>query len=179
YARSIKVSGGDRHESSRLMSGILATFEEQHIAVENNRGFFTYVLTSLADDALALGDPGTALHRARQAVELVPADGLAAAVLAAAAATRPPERCERVLLALASRDPTGEFFPAVVGKLAPANTARFCLAYCTEGGTHPEAVRVGLMAALLSGQPGVFRDLVRYAGRLDGEILQRIAERAR
>ena len=256
YARSIKVSGGDRHESSRLMSGILATFEEQRIAVENNRGFFTYVLTSLAEDALALGDPGTALHRARQVVELVPADDLAAKVLAeaalqlgkpqevldmqehrrqatsatptfrsvparaalgaleaaalarlgrldeafatamdalslspahfgawpdmaAAAATLPPEGCERVLLALASRDPTGEFFPAVVGKLAPANTARFCLAYCTEGGTHPEAVRVGLMAALLSGQPGVFRDLVRYAGRLDGEILQRIAERAR
>ena len=34
------------------------------------------------------------------------------------------------------------------------------------------------MAALLSGLPGVFRDLVPYAGRLDGEILQRIAERA-
>ena len=44
---------------------------------------------------------------------------------------------------------------------------------------HPEAVRVGLMAALLSGLPGVFRDLVPYAGRLDAEILQRIAERAR
>jgi hypothetical protein len=43
---------------------------------------------------------------------------------------------------------------------------------------HPEAVRVGLMAALLSGLPGVFRDLVPYAGRLDGEILWRIAERA-
>jgi hypothetical protein len=99
--------------------------------------------------------------------------------MVAAAATLPPEACERVLLALASRDPTGVFFPAAVGKLAPANTARFCLAYCTEEGMHPEAVRVGLMAALLSGLPGVFRDLVPYAGRLDGEILQRIAERAR
>ena len=256
YARSIRGAGGDRRESSRLMAGILATFEEQHIPVENNRGFFTYVLTSLAEDALVLGDPGTALHRARQVVELVPADDLGAKVLAeaalqlgkpqevldmqehrrqatsatpifrsvtaraalgaleaaalarlgrlddafataigaltlspahfgawpdmvAAAATLPPEACERVLLALASQDPTGEFFPAVVGKLAPANTARFCLAYCTEGGLHPEAVRVGLVAALLSGLPGVFRDLVAYAGRLDGEILQRIAERAR
>ena len=255
YARSIKVSGGDRRDSSRLMAGVLATFEEQHIPVESNQGFFAYVLTSLAEDALALGDPGTALHRARQVVELVPADDLAAKVLAeaalqlgkpqevldmqehrrqavsptptfrsvaaraalgaleaaalarlgrlddafaaamdalslspahfgawpdmaAAAATLPPEVCERVLLALALRDPTGAFFPAVVGKLAPADTARFCLAYCTGGGMHPEAVRVGLMAALLSGLPGVFRDLVAYAGRLDGEILQRIAERA-
>jgi tetratricopeptide (TPR) repeat protein len=255
YARSIRGAGGDRRESSRLMAGILATFEEQHIPVESNRGFLTYVLTSLAEDALALGDPRAALIRARQVVELVPADDLAAKVLAeaalqlgkpqevldmqehrrqatsatpvfrsvtaraalgaleaaglarlgrldeafatasdalslspehfgtwpdmvAAAATLPPEACERVLLALATRDPTGAFFPAVVGKLAPASTARFCLAYCTGGGMHPEAVRVGLMAALLSGLPGVFRDLVPYAGRLDGETLQRIAERA-
>jgi hypothetical protein len=34
------------------------------------------------------------------------------------------------------------------------------------------------MAALLSGQAGVFREVVPYAGRLDGETLQRIAERA-
>jgi hypothetical protein len=34
------------------------------------------------------------------------------------------------------------------------------------------------MAAMLSGLPGVFRDLVPYTGRLDGEILQRVAERA-
>ena len=39
-------------------------------------------------------------------------------------------------------------------------------------------MRVGLVAALLSGLPGIFRDLVAYAGRLDGEILGRIAERA-
>jgi hypothetical protein len=98
--------------------------------------------------------------------------------IAEAAATLPPEAGERMLLDLALRDPTGQFFPPVLGKLAPAATARFCLAYCTEGGAHPEGVRVGLVAALLSGLPGIFRDLVPYAGRLDGEILGRIAERA-
>jgi tetratricopeptide (TPR) repeat protein len=256
YARSIKLAGGDRHESSRLMAGILAAFEEHQYSVENNRGFLAFVLTSLAEDALALGDPAAALFRARQVVELVPADDLAAKVLAEAAlelgrpqevldmqerrrrtssatptfrsdearaavgsfeaaalarlgrlddavaaavgalslsprgfaawpdmvdaaATLPPEAGERMLLELALRDPTGEFFPSVLGKLAPAATARFCLAYCTAGGEHPEGVRVGLVAALLSGQPGVFRDLVAHAGRLDGEILGRIAERAR
>jgi tetratricopeptide (TPR) repeat protein len=255
YARSIKLAGGDRHESSRLMAGILATFEEHQYSVENNRGFLAFVLTSLAEDALALGDPAAALFRARQVVEMVPADDLAAKVYAEAAlqlgrpqevldmqerrrrtssatptfrsdearaavgsfeaaalarlgrlddavaaavaalslsprgfaawpdmvdaaATLPPEAGERMLLNLALRDPTGEFFPSVLGKLAPAATARFCLAYCTGGGEHPEGVRVGLVAALLSGQPGAFRDLVAYAGRLDGEILGRIAERA-
>ena len=137
-------------------------------------------LGALEAAALArLGRLDEAFATAMDALSLSPAHFGAWPDMAAAAATLPPEGCERVLLALASRDPTGEFFPAVVGKLAPASTARFCLAYCTEGGMHPEAVRVGLMAALLSGQPGVFRDLVRYAGRLDGEILQRIAERAR
>src|SRR5260370_8150000 len=67
------------------MTGILTTFEGQRIPVENNRGFFTYVLTSLAEDALVLGDPGTALIRAPQVVELVPADDLAAKVFAEAA----------------------------------------------------------------------------------------------
>lgn len=255
YARSIKLSGGDRHESSRLMAGILAAFEDHQYSVENNRGFLAFVLTSLAEDALALGDPAAALFRARQVVALVPADDLAAKVfaeaalqlgrpqevldmqerrrqtssatptfrsdearaavgsleavalarlgrldealaaavdalslsplgfaawpdLADAAATLPPEAGERMLLDLALRDPTGQFFAPVLGKLAPAATARFCLAYCTQGGAHPEGVRVGLVAALLSGLPGTFRDLVPYAGRLDGEILGRIAERA-
>jgi len=53
YARSIKLAGGDRHESSRLMAGILAAFEEHQYSVENNRGFLAFVLTSLAEDALA------------------------------------------------------------------------------------------------------------------------------
>jgi hypothetical protein len=99
--------------------------------------------------------------------------------MAEAAAALPPEAGERMLLDLALRDPTGAFFPSVLGKLAPAATARFCRAYCTEGGAHPEGVRVGLVAALLSGLPGIFRDLVPHAGKLDGEILGRIAERAR
>ena len=127
----------------------------------------------------SLGRLDDAVAAAVDALSLSPRGFAAWPDMADAAATLPPEAGERMLLDLALRDPTGEFFPSVLGKLAPANTARFCLAYCTEGGTHPEAVRVGLMAALLSGQPGVFRDLVRYAGRLDGEILQRIAERAR
>jgi tetratricopeptide (TPR) repeat protein len=255
YARSIKLAGGDRHESSRLMAGILATFEEKQYSVENNRGFLAFVLTSLADDALALGDPAAALFRARQVMEMVPADDLAAKAFVEAAlqlgrpqevldmqerrrrtssatptfrseearaavgsfeaaalarlgrldeafaaavealslsprgfatwpdmvdatAKLPPDAGQRMLLDLALRDPTGQFFAAVLGKLAPATTARFCLAYCTEGGQHAEGVRVGLMAALLSGLPAVFRDLVPYAGRLDSDILGRIAQRA-
>jgi hypothetical protein len=78
YARAIKVAGGDRAESSRLMVGILAQLEEQSIPTEPNVGFIAFVLTSLAEDALILGDPASARLRACQVLDLVPADVLAA-----------------------------------------------------------------------------------------------------
>ena len=255
YARAIKMAGGDRSESYRLMSELLADLDARGVPREANLGPVTYTLTSLADDALALGQPEKAYEHAGEALSLVPADDIAAhffavAALAlgrpaailemqqtrsvaasatpvfrsetarggvlslvaaaharlgdpeaalrtaaealalapesfktwgdivAAAASLPPDATESALAGLAVLDPTGSAFPAVVGGLRPASTARVCLGYCARGGLHPEAVRVGLVASLVAGLPETFRAMAPYAGRLDAETLEKIAERA-
>jgi|SRR2546421_1643716 len=255
YARAIKVSGGDREESYRLMAELLADLDARGVPRGSNLGPVTYTLTSLADDALALGHPEKAFQHAGEALSLVPADDIAAhffavAALAldrpaailemeqtrsraasatpvfrsesarggllslvaaaqarlgdpeaalrtaaealslapesfqtwgdvvAAAASLPPDATEAALAGLVALDPTGSAFPAVVQGLRPASTARVCLDCCARGGLHPEAVRVGLVASLVAGLPDTFRAMAAYAGRLDAETLERIAERA-
>lgn len=79
YARSIKLAGGDRRESFELMRGIL------EVLPETERAASAYVHTLVSEDLLVLGEPEAALQHARTALELVPADDLAARAFAAAA----------------------------------------------------------------------------------------------
>lgn len=125
-----------------------------------------------------LGHPDEAFREAAGALALSPEHFASWPDMVAAAQTLPAGDAERALVGLALADPTGGFFPAIVGRLRPAGTAGFCLAYCQAGGAHPEAVRVGLVAALVAALPDTFRALVPLADRLDAGTVAQIAERA-
>ena len=98
--------------------------------------------------------------------------------LVAAHVELPPERAVGELVGLALLDDTGAAFAAVAQRFPPAFTAGFCERYVELGGARPEAVRVGLLAALVAGLDGTFEKLAAHADRLDDPLAEAIAERA-
>jgi tetratricopeptide (TPR) repeat protein len=84
YARSIKLSGGDAAESYALLSDALERMRSDGGTVETNRRAISYVLSTMAIDKLELGEPAEAAEHAREALELVPSDPVAARSFATA-----------------------------------------------------------------------------------------------
>lgn len=138
------------------------------------------LLSLVAEAHARQGDPHAALAVALESLRLAPEyfQPRAWPPIIGALATLPVDGCENALVELALADTSGEIFPAVVATRPPASTALICRAYCERGGSHPEAIRVGLMAALLTGQSDSFESLAAHAGRLDPSLVGRIAGRA-
>ncbi len=244
YVRSVKMSGGGPEETIELLEGFLDEIADGPPAAR------AYVHTLLADDLLAVGDPVGALEQARRAVDLVPADDMAARAFARAALalgrpeevlameerreatrsvrpvfqsdaarasclslvarahaamgrwieavriaeeglSRSPEGFEawdvlveglgdvERLVGLALRDPGGGVFDAAARRLRPAETAHLCRRYLERGGRCSEAVRTGLVAAMVSGSSEDFRAIAAHTDLLEPPVVERIAERAR
>lgn len=125
-----------------------------------------------------LGDADAALRTALEILDDAPAGFDAWPELVAVVVATRPADAPALLVPAAIHDATGACFAAVMHALPPAATAEFCLRYCEAGGTLEEAVRVGLVAALLRGRDDLFDGLLVHADRLHPEVLRRIAERA-
>lgn len=84
---------------------------------------------------------------------------------------------------LALRDPTGGFLEPLIRTYPTALTAQFCVKYVAEGGSIPEAIRVGLLAATLSANDAAFTTLARSVHLLEpsaiAELSQRVAQQGR
>lgn len=138
------------------------------------------LLSLVAEAHARTGDAPAALAVALESLRLAPEYFQVTAwpPIVAALSALPRDACEAALVELALADTSGEILPILVATQPPAATARLCGTYCERGGQHPEAIRVGLVAALLTGQSDTFEALAAHAGRLDAVVVERIAARA-
>ena len=82
-----------------------------------------------------------------------------------------------LLAPLAAKDPTGGFLEPLIRTYPTAQTAEFCAKYASSGGLIPEAVRVGLLAATMSGNDKTFSTLSRSVHLLNPSTIAALSER--
>ncbi len=81
-----------------------------------------------------------------------------------------------VVLGLALLGDGEDFVQAAAASLAPEKAAEVCAAYLVAGGTHPDAVSTGVLAALIGGIPEIAKVAAGYASLLEPDAAIRLAE---
>jgi len=69
-----------------------------------------------------------------------------------------------------------EFVDALAVSVGPGRTAQLCAAYLALGGTNPDAVSTGILAAVLAGQDELALVVAEYGWLLPDEIRTRLAQ---
>lgn len=72
-----------------------------------------------------------------------------------------------------------EFVDALAASVGPGRTGQLCAAYLALGGTNPDAVSTGLLAAVLAGQDELAMVIADYGSLLPDEIRTRLAQHLR
>ncbi|MGH2735026.1 MAG: glycosyltransferase [Actinomycetota bacterium] len=159
-------------------------WHERRVALPSLRALFrgdsahASSMSLLAGARMRLGDIEGAVNDAHEALSIHPETFETWADMAIGLCEVPNDEGLPVLAGLALIHPEGEFVSAVARTQPSAVTAKFCFLYCELGGTHPEAVRVGMAAALVSDLPELFAALARHVDKVDDETVEALAQRA-
>ena len=78
---------------------------------------------------------------------------------------------------LAVKDQGGGFLEPVIRTYPSTTTADFCALYSSMGGTVPEVIRVGLLAAAMADNEAAFHTLCRASSLLDRQVRAELADR--
>jgi len=82
-----------------------------------------------------------------------------------------------LLVPIALLDETGGFLPPLITAYPSKDVASFCAAYLDRGGRITETIRVGLLAAAMSGNDDAFAAILPEANNLDQSIRDSLAVR--
>lgn len=80
-----------------------------------------------------------------------------------------------LLVAAALTDATGGCITAITGELPSARAARICARYVEQGGADPNAVRNGLVTAIVAGEAALVDQFLTDAHRLEPAVLAHLA----
>lgn len=81
-----------------------------------------------------------------------------------------------LVIGLALIGDAGGFIDAAVRNVAAERTAELCLGYLASGGTNPDAVTTGILAAMLHGRDDLAELFVPHRSLVDPELLDRLAD---